>query len=56
MNNVSIESAHFEAGVGWSVVCTSVVNGASRRGPEFVDLPETATNADLEAAIITKYV
>lgn len=55
MNHVLIEKKAHEPGVGWTVMCVSEINGATRRGTEFVDLPDTATDAEIKAAIIAKY-
>jgi hypothetical protein len=40
---------------GWIVNGVSTIAGVTRRGPEFVALPETATDAELEAAIRAAY-
>lgn len=55
-DTVAIESAvHDEALGGWTVNGVSVVGGVTRRGPEFVALPASATEADLAAAILAAY-
>lgn len=55
MTEVTIETASFAPGQGWTVYAVVVTPDATRRGPEFVDLPESATPDDLRAAVAAKY-
>jgi hypothetical protein len=54
--SVDIETRAFDADRGgWIVQCVSIIAGVTRRGPEFVALPDTATEAELQAAIVAAY-
>lgn len=41
---------------GWYITAEVLTSGGSIVGPQFVDLPESATDSELELAILIQYV
>ena len=54
MITVTVRSATFDGG-RWVVYCDVQDATGTRSGPHWVDLPETATHADLSEAIAALY-
>jgi len=51
---VTITSKQYIDGYGWNVQCVIELNG-TRSGSEYVDLPESATEDQIAAKILSNY-
>jgi hypothetical protein len=57
MNTASIKSKAYDAAAGvWVVACTVTTTTGTREGTEIVAGPDTLTDAELQAALIAKYI
>jgi len=57
MNTATIESKSYDASKGgWIVACIVTTTTGTRIGTEFVAGPDTLSDADLQAALISKYI
>lgn len=56
MDTVVIETKEYDVNLGgWIVNGLSAIANVTRRGPEFILLPSTATDLELETAILAAY-
>lgn len=55
MDTVKIASKSYSEDFGWTVIADVEVNGYRYGGPHTVVLPETATDKQLEDAILAQY-